>query len=57
MSINFFCRRKIKPEAIVGDLDSIKNEHRIFYEQEGVIIVDKSEDQDTTDLEKCLSYL
>lgn len=50
-------RRHTKPALIAGDLDSISDEVRQFYRQEGTRIVDLSHDQDSTDLQKCLCEL
>ena len=50
-------RRYTKPALIAGDLDSISDEVRQFYSQEGTRIIDLSHDQDSTDLQKCLCEL
>ncbi|CAL8469390.1 g8931 [Coccomyxa elongata] len=42
------------PDIIKGDLDSIRPEVLDFYKQLGSRIVDLSNDQDTTDLQKCI---
>ncbi|CAJ2632032.1 unnamed protein product [Trifolium pratense] len=42
-------RTRYKPDAIKGDMDSIRTE--------GTKIIDESEDQDTTDLHKCVAYI
>lgn len=42
---------------IAGDLDSIRPDVQDFFKQRGSQIVDLSHDQDTTDLQKCLSQL
>lgn len=47
-------RKQVKPAMIAGDLDSISQEVRHFYTQHGTRIVDLSQDQDSTDLQKCL---
>jgi thiamine pyrophosphokinase len=44
------------PNAIVGDLDSIRPEVRAHYESLGVVI-NEIHDQDTTDLEKAMTYV
>jgi len=44
------------PDAIVGDLDSISEEARAYYNDRGVRVVDLSRDQDSTDLQKCLAF-
>ena len=50
-------RTRYRPAAIKGDLDSIRPEIRHFYEGLGVHIIDNSDDQDTTDLQKCLAWV
>ena len=50
-------RRLIRPAVIVGDLDSINDEVRQYYAQLGTEIKDLSSDQNTTDLQKCLTEL
>jgi thiamine pyrophosphokinase len=45
------------PDAIVGDLDSLRPELREKYRKLGVDAVDLSHDQDTTDLEKCVQLI
>eukprot|EP00210_Caulerpa_lentillifera_P003867 g3694.t1 len=45
------------PDAICGDLDSIRSDVRHFYESRGVEVRDLSSDQDTTDTDKCILYL
>eukprot|EP00873_Tetraselmis_striata_P001329 jgi/Tetstr1/421593/TSEL_001178.t1 len=47
-------RDKFVPDAVIGDLDSINPDVRAFYESRGAAIGDYSEDQDTTDLTKCV---
>ena len=42
------------PHCVAGDLDSIRDDVRAFYEGLGVRIHDLSHDQDSTDLMKCL---
>ena len=49
-------RRARLPAAVVGDLDSLRPDVRDFYEKEGVAIVDRGHDQETTDLQKCLAF-
>ena len=44
------------PNAIVGDLDSIRPEVRAHYDSLGVVI-SELHDQDTTDLEKAMTYI
>ncbi|KAK9831312.1 hypothetical protein WJX81_001115 [Elliptochloris bilobata] len=43
------------PDVIKGDLDSLRPEVREFYERRGARVVDLAADQDTTDLQKCLT--
>ncbi|KAJ6817109.1 thiamine pyrophosphokinase 1-like isoform X1 [Iris pallida] len=50
-------RCRYKPDVIKGDMDSIRAEVKDFYINLGVKIVDESDDQDTTDLHKCVSYI
>lgn len=50
-------RRQFLPHLIRGDLDSIRPEVRAFYHAAGVQIDDHSEDQDSTDFEKCVHAL
>ena len=50
-------RRRAKPAAIAGDLDSISKDVLQFYSDEGSIITDLSHDQDSTDFQKCLCEL
>lgn len=45
------------PHVIAGDLDSIRPDVQDFFKQRGSRIIDLSHDQDTTDLQKCLSQL
>lgn len=45
-----------KPDFIIGDLDSLKAEVRQHYEAQGTI-VQHSDCQDTTDLQKCLNFV
>lgn len=52
----FDVSKDLIPNVICGDLDSLKSEVRGFYEAKNVDIV-KYEDQDSTDLEKCILYL
>ncbi|XP_050943193.1 thiamine pyrophosphokinase 1 isoform X4 [Cucumis melo] len=46
-----------KPDVIRGDMDSIRTEVLEFYAKQGTKIFDESEDQDTTDLHKCVAYI
>ncbi|KAB2068682.1 hypothetical protein ES319_A08G048300v1 [Gossypium barbadense] len=50
-------RRRYKPDVIKGDMDSIRKEVLDFYRSLGTEIIDKSHDQDTTDLHKCITYI
>ncbi|XP_021280513.1 thiamine pyrophosphokinase 1-like [Herrania umbratica] len=50
-------RRRYKPDVIKGDMDSIRTEVLDFYTSLGTEIIDKSHDQDTTDLHKCVTYI
>lgn len=45
------------PDIIKGDMDSVRSDVREFYSGHGVPIVDLSDDQDTTDLTKCIMFL
>ena len=47
-------RKQHLPQSIRGDLDSIREDVRTFYVDNGVEITDLAADQDSTDLEKCL---
>ncbi|GLJ05050.1 hypothetical protein SUGI_0010060 [Cryptomeria japonica] len=50
-------RQRYKPDAIKGDLDSIRPEVLEFYDTMGSTILDESHDQDTTDLHKCVAFI
>jgi thiamine pyrophosphokinase len=50
-------RDRFLPTAIVGDLDSLSPAVSAFYKARGVPVVDASADQDSTDLDKALSYI
>ncbi|KAI3890976.1 hypothetical protein MKW92_047287 [Papaver armeniacum] len=50
-------RNIYKPDVIKGDMDSIRTEVKDFYANLGSQIVDESQDQDTTDLHKCVSFI
>ncbi|GMH03940.1 hypothetical protein Nepgr_005779 [Nepenthes gracilis] len=50
-------RRRYKPDLIKGDMDSIRSEVLDFYTGLGCKVIDKSHDQETTDLHKCVSYI
>lgn len=45
------------PDAICGDLDSIREDVLEFYRSLNVPIRDLSADQDSTDAQKCIAYL
>ncbi|XP_054814656.1 thiamine pyrophosphokinase 1-like isoform X2 [Prosopis cineraria] len=45
------------PDAIKGDMDSIRSEVLDFYKNLGTKIIDESHDQDTTDLHKCVAHI
>ncbi|KAG6479870.1 hypothetical protein ZIOFF_063346 [Zingiber officinale] len=49
--------RWYKPDIIRGDMDSIRPEVKEFYINLGVPIDDLSNDQDTTDLHKCVAHI
>ena len=50
-------RSLAKPAVSAGDLDSITDEARDFYEGLGTKICDLADDQDSTDLQKCITEL
>ncbi|KAL4603594.1 hypothetical protein ACB092_10G135200 [Castanea dentata] len=50
-------RTRYKPDVIKGDMDSIRTEVLDFYANLGTQILDESQDQDTTDLHKCVAYI
>ncbi|KAI7740830.1 hypothetical protein M8C21_020150 [Ambrosia artemisiifolia] len=50
-------RERYKPDVIKGDMDSIRPEVLDFYRNLGTKIIDNSDDQDTTDLHKCIAYI
>ncbi|XP_047981041.1 thiamine pyrophosphokinase 2-like isoform X2 [Salvia hispanica] len=45
------------PDVIKGDMDSVREEVSHFYTDLGTKVVDASDDQDTTDLHKCVAYI
>ncbi|VAH26448.1 unnamed protein product [Triticum turgidum subsp. durum] len=45
------------PEIIEGDMDSIRPEVKRYYSSQGSKISDKSHNQETTDLHKCISSI
>ncbi|KAE8009507.1 hypothetical protein FH972_005939 [Carpinus fangiana] len=50
-------RSRYKPEVIKGDMDSVRKDVLDFYANLGTKVVDESQDQDTTDLHKCIEYI
>ncbi|CAL4976366.1 unnamed protein product [Urochloa decumbens] len=50
-------RNRYIPEIIEGDMDSIRPEVKLFYSSQGSKISDKSHNQETTDLHKCISRI
>ncbi|XP_043718689.1 thiamine pyrophosphokinase 1-like [Telopea speciosissima] len=50
-------RNRCKPDVIKGDMDSIRTDVQEFYSNLGTKILDESQDQDTTDLHKCISFI
>ncbi|XP_023771884.1 thiamine pyrophosphokinase 1 isoform X1 [Lactuca sativa] len=50
-------QERYKPDVIKGDMDSIRPDVLNFYKNLGTMIVDNSDDQDTTDLHKCIAYV
>ncbi|XP_043710040.1 thiamine pyrophosphokinase 1 isoform X1 [Telopea speciosissima] len=50
-------RNRYKPDVITGDMDSIRSDVMEFYSNMGTKILDESNDQDTTDLHKCVSFV
>uniref|UniRef100_A0A453GG00 Thiamin pyrophosphokinase catalytic domain-containing protein n=2 Tax=Aegilops tauschii subsp. strangulata TaxID=200361 RepID=A0A453GG00_AEGTS len=48
---------RYKPDAIEGDMDSVRPEVKEYYSSLGTQIIDDSPDQDTTDLNKCISFI
>ncbi|KAF0905517.1 hypothetical protein E2562_007317 [Oryza meyeriana var. granulata] len=50
-------RNRYIPEKIEGDMDSIRPEVKKFYSSQGSKISDKSHNQETTDLHKCISWI
>ena len=45
------------PRDHAGDMDSARPEVLDFYRRHGAEVIDLSEDQDSTDLHKCLAYI
>ncbi|KAG7591002.1 thiamine pyrophosphokinase thiamine-binding domain [Arabidopsis thaliana x Arabidopsis arenosa] len=50
-------RNRYKPDVIKGDMDSIRRDVLDFYVNLGTKVIDESQDQDTTDLDKCILYI
>ncbi|XP_057965568.1 thiamine pyrophosphokinase 1 isoform X2 [Malania oleifera] len=50
-------QKRYKPDAIRGDMDSIRKDVLEFYSNLGTKIIDESHDQDTTDLHKCVAFI
>ncbi|KAF3324691.1 thiamine pyrophosphokinase 1 isoform X2 [Carex littledalei] len=50
-------RHRYVPNVIKGDMDSLRPEVGKFYSGKGSEIVDRAENQDTTDLHKCISFI
>ncbi|XP_020086447.1 thiamine pyrophosphokinase 3 isoform X3 [Ananas comosus] len=50
-------RNRYKPDVIKGDMDSIRDDVKEFYSNLEVKIVDEADDQDTTDLHKCVAFI
>ncbi|KAH9309245.1 hypothetical protein KI387_037156, partial [Taxus chinensis] len=50
-------RQRYKPDVIKGDLDSIRPGVLEFYHNMGSTILDESNDHDTTDLHKCVTFI
>ncbi|KAL6500339.1 cAMP-dependent protein kinase subunit [Orobanche hederae] len=50
-------RKRYKPNSIKGDMDSIREEVLGFYKDVGTEVVAASDDQDTTDLHKCVAHI
>lgn len=50
-------RNKYKPDVIKGDMDSVRKDVLDFYSNLGTEILDASQDQDSTDLHKCVDYI
>ncbi len=43
--------------TLAGDMDSAQPEVLDFYRQHGAEVIDLAEDQDSTDLHKCIAYI
>ncbi|XP_059625689.1 thiamine pyrophosphokinase 1 [Cornus florida] len=50
-------QNRYKPDVIKGDMDSVRQEVKDFYKNMNTEIEDASNDQDTTDLHKCIAYI
>ncbi|GAV87177.1 TPK_catalytic domain-containing protein/TPK_B1_binding domain-containing protein [Cephalotus follicularis] len=53
----FDVRTRYTPDVIKGDMDSVRPEVLDFYSIQGTRVIDESQDQDTTDLHKCVEYI
>ncbi|CAK0784158.1 hypothetical protein CVIRNUC_007361 [Coccomyxa viridis] len=52
---NVLSQRDYVPDIIKGDLDSIRPDVLKYYSSHGTQVIDESEDQDSTDLQKCIN--
>jgi thiamine pyrophosphokinase len=52
---NYLYRMKLRPDVLIGDMDSIEEQAAAHYRNDKVKIVELNE-QETTDFEKCLNY-
>ncbi|GLI60587.1 hypothetical protein VaNZ11_002747 [Volvox africanus] len=50
-------RKAYIPDVVIGDLDSVREDVRQFYEQHGVPFKDMSSDQDSNDLTKAIRLI
>ncbi|KAK9726295.1 hypothetical protein RND81_05G204400 [Saponaria officinalis] len=50
-------RQRYKPDVIKGDMDSIRDDVLDYYSKQGCNTIDESQDQDTTDLHKCIAHI
>ncbi|OEL33763.1 Thiamine pyrophosphokinase 3 [Dichanthelium oligosanthes] len=50
-------RARYRPDVIKGDMDSVKQEVKEYYSNLGTQIVAESQDQDTSDLHKCIAFI
>jgi len=49
--------RDLVPDAIVGDLDSVRSEVRSFYEEEKGVLISRVGEQDHNDLDKAIGFV